>query len=100
MKSLSKRTPNSPERKTAIFSIVNAAGLHARPAAEVVALAKKFPAKILLRKGEIEVSGKSMLGVLMLGARQGETLTIEVCGLRAAEALEALRQLFEKGFNE
>lgn len=82
----------------AALKIRDSAGLHARPAARLVTLAKKFPAEILLRKDSVTVNGKSMLGVLMLGAGPGETIHAEVSGLKAREALAALREFFEAGF--
>lgn len=96
-KSSSGRTKNSAE---AALKIRHPAGLHARPAAVLVSLAKKFPAEIVFRKGAIKVNGKSMLGVLMLGAREGETVHVEASGLKADEALSAIREFFEAGFNE
>lgn len=89
-----------PNSAKAALKIRHPDGLHARPAAQLVTLAKKFPAEILLRKGTIQVNGKSMLGVLMLGARAGETIHAQASGLKAREALAALREFFEAGFHE
>jgi phosphocarrier protein len=80
--------------------IVNRAGLHARPAAELVKLAGRFGSEIWLSKDGVDVNGKSILGVLMLAAEQGSQLTIRAEGEDAAEAAEALAALVDRGFEE
>lgn len=70
--------------------IRNRHGLHARPAAEFVKLASKFAATIMVRKDDLEVNGKSIMGVLMLAAEPGAELTIRASGEDAAAALQAL----------
>ena len=68
----------------------NRHGLHARPAAEFVKLASRFDAEVMIEKGDLEVNGKSIMGVLMLAAEQGAVLTLTASGQDAGEALEAL----------
>jgi phosphocarrier protein len=68
----------------------NRHGLHARPAAEFVKLASRFDAEVMIEKGDLEVNGKSIMGVLMLAAEQGAVLTLTTSGQDAGEALEAL----------
>ena len=80
--------------------IVNPLGLHARPAAEFVKLANRFKATIALRKGELTVNGKSIMGVMMLAAECGSSVHIRADGEDAAEAMEALLALFAAGFHE
>jgi phosphocarrier protein HPr len=80
--------------------IVNPLGMHARPAAEFVKLANRFKATIVLRKGELTVNGKSILGVMMLAAECGSSVHIRTDGEDAAEAMEALLALFAAGFHE
>ena len=80
--------------------IVNRAGMHARPAAELVKLAGTFAADIRLEKDGMEVNGKSIMGVLMLAAEQGSALTIRARGDDAEEAVEALSALVGRGFDE
>jgi len=80
--------------------IVNPLGMHARPAAEVVKLANRFRATVNLRKGELTVNGKSIMGVMMLAAECGSSVHIRADGEDAAEAIEALLALFAAGFNE
>jgi phosphocarrier protein HPr len=80
--------------------IVNRAGMHARPAAEFVKLAGRYSAEIRLAKGDFEVNGKSIMGVLMLAAEQGSELAIRAEGPDAAEALNTLAELIRRGFEE
>jgi len=80
--------------------IVNRLGLHARPAAEFVKLAGRFKAEVLVEKDGLEVNGKSIMGVLMLAAEQGSRLRIQASGSDAKEAVEALSDLVNRGFEE
>jgi len=86
-----------PER---IVQIVNKAGLHARPAAEIVKLAAKYASDITVVRDELEVNGKSIMGVMMLAAECGSTLQLKAEGPDAKEALDALEQLIEGKFGE
>lgn len=86
-----------PER---IVQIVNKAGLHARPAAEIVKLAAKYASDITVVRDELEVNGKSIMGVMMLAAECGSTLQLKAEGPDAAEALDALEKLIESKFGE
>lgn len=70
-------------------------GLHARPAARLVQMASGFQGEISVRAGDREVSGKSILGLLTLGATCGEHLTIEARGPDAWDAVDAIAALFE-----
>ena len=80
--------------------IVNPLGVHARPAAEFVKTAGKFGSAIEVRRGEVRVNGKSIMGVMMLAAEQGATIVISATGDDAEAALEALCALVAAGFNE
>jgi phosphocarrier protein HPr len=86
-----------PERTVLI---VNKAGLHARPAAEIVKLAAKYASDITVVREDLEVNGKSIMGVMMLAAECGSTLQLKAEGPDASEALEALSKLFESKFGE
>ncbi|HEY3583466.1 MAG TPA: HPr family phosphocarrier protein [Casimicrobiaceae bacterium] len=86
-----------PERTV---QIVNKAGLHARPAAEIVKLAAKYASDITVMRDELEVNGKSIMGVMMLAAECGSTLQLKAEGPDAAEALDALGKLIESKFGE
>ncbi len=81
-------------------TIVNRRGLHARAAAKLVTLAEQFSANIdVLRDGQ-DVSARSIMGLMMLGAGMGSTLELRAEGFDAHEALEAIAGLIEAGFNE
>jgi phosphocarrier protein HPr len=86
-----------PERTV---QIVNKAGLHARPAAEIVKLAAKYAADITVVRDELEVNGKSIMGVMMLAAECGSTLQLKAEGPDAKEALDALERLIGSKFGE
>ncbi|MBN1586959.1 MAG: HPr family phosphocarrier protein [Candidatus Omnitrophica bacterium] len=81
-------------RRTVV--IHNEEGLHARPAALFVKVAKKFDASVSVRRGSQRVNGKSIMGILMLGAGKGAKITIEVEGIDAEEALEELIVIVEE----
>jgi phosphocarrier protein len=83
-----------------MVEIVNRAGMHARPASEFVKLAGTFQSEVRVEKDGLEVNGKSIMGVLMLAAECGSTLTIRAEGTDAAEALGALTDLVRRGFEE
>lgn len=80
--------------------IQNKYGLHARPAAEFVKLANRFQADIWVKKEEMQVNGKSIMGVMMLAAEFGSEITIRASGEDAESALAALAELVSNGFGE
>jgi phosphocarrier protein len=80
--------------------ICNQRGLHARAAAKFVKLAETFSACVTVRKSGNAVSGRSIMGLMMLGAGRGCTVTLEAEGWDAREALDALAGLVEAGFHE
>lgn len=80
--------------------IVNPLGLHARPAAQLVKLASSFASQIQLVKDGVPVNGKSIMGVMMLAAECGSTLTIRAEGHDAETAADALAALVSSGFGE
>jgi len=82
------------------LTIVNKLGLHARAAAKLVAVASQFAADIRLRRGDREVNGKSIMGLLMLAAAQGTTLTVTADGPDAQAALARIEALFSERFGE
>jgi phosphocarrier protein len=81
-------------------TIVNQEGLHARPAARIVRLASTFAAEIELAKDGLEVNGKSIMGVMMLAAECGSSITVRAKGSDAEQAVQALADLIESGFGE
>ena len=80
--------------------IVNKNGLHARPAAEIVKAASKFASDITLRRDDLEVNGKSIMGVMMLAAEFGSTLHLQASGPDADAAVHALATLISNKFGE
>ncbi|MDE0898012.1 MAG: HPr family phosphocarrier protein [Longimicrobiales bacterium] len=80
--------------------IVNHAGMHARPASELVKLAGTFSSEVRLEKDGLEVNGKSIMGVLMLAAEMGSQLRISAEGEDAVDAVGALAALVGRGFGE
>jgi phosphocarrier protein HPr len=80
--------------------IVNRLGLHARAAAKLVTLAAKYRSEVRIRKDGREVSGKSIMGVMMLAAAKGSLITLIAAGTDAAEALDALAALVANRFDE
>ena len=86
-----------PERTV---MIENKNGLHARPAAEIVKLAAKFNSEITIVKDDLDVNGKSIMGVMMLAAECGSTIALRADGPDADAALDALAGLVANGFGE
>jgi len=81
-------------------TIVNQDGIHARPAARIVRLASNFTADIELAKDGVGVNGKSIMGVMMLAAECGSSITIRADGPDAEAAVTALADLVASGFGE
>jgi len=80
--------------------IVNPLGMHARPAAQLVRVAAGFQSHIELVKDGVAINGKSIMGVMMLAAECGSTLTIRSHGPDEEAALDALAGLVAQGFGE
>jgi phosphocarrier protein len=80
--------------------IANPLGLHARAAARFVHAASAFASRIRVRSGSREMDGKSIMGLLLLAAARGTTITITADGSDEAEAIAALRGLVERGFED
>jgi phosphocarrier protein len=80
--------------------IRNKLGLHARASARFVSTAARFGATIMLGRGDIEVNGKSIMGIMMLAAAKGTELTLRAEGEDAEAALNALEDLVNDRFGE
>ena len=80
--------------------IVNKNGLHARPAAEIVKAAARYQSDITLRRDDLEVNGKSIMGVMMLAAEYGSTLELRASGPDEDAAVAALAALIAGKFGE
>jgi len=90
-------------RATAVtreVEILNRLGLHARAAAQFVKTAERFRAEITVEAGRHKVNGKSIMGLLMLAASQGTSLTLRAQGVDGTAALQALAALVEARFGE
>ena len=86
-----------PEREV---KIVNKLGIHARPAAEIVKTAGKFRSNITIVRDDLEVNAKSIMGVMMLAAEFGATITVRAFGEYADAALDALTTVIANKFGE
>ncbi len=82
------------------FPIVNKLGLHARASALLVKTASRFASEITISREGVEVNGKSIMGIMMLAAGKGSTVTLKVEGPDEAEAFEAIGDLIRNGFGE
>jgi phosphocarrier protein len=80
--------------------IVNKLGLHARPSARLTQLASSFASEVHMSKNGRRVNAKSIMGVMMLAAARGSTLTLETDGKDEVEAIDALTNLIASGFGE
>ena len=82
------------------IEIINKLGLHARAASKLVKLAARYESSVLLRKGEREANGKSIMGVMMLAASKGTQLELVVEGADEEDAMTALEALIADRFGE
>jgi len=82
------------------IAIVNARGLHARASAKFVETAAKFRSEITVVKGENTVSGRSIMGLMMLAAAKGSIVELVAQGPDAKEAIAALTSLIASRFHE
>ncbi|WP_029910623.1 HPr family phosphocarrier protein [Pelobacter seleniigenes] len=82
------------------FTIKNRLGLHARAAAQLVQTANKFSSEVTLIKDEVEVNGKSIMGILLLAAPQGTDIEVTVAGSDEDQAMVRIAALIEDGFGE
>ncbi|MBI3402723.1 MAG: HPr family phosphocarrier protein [Acidobacteria bacterium] len=81
-------------------TVVNQLGMHARAAAKFVHVATRFDARVRVARDGREMDGKSIMGILLLAAARGSTITISADGADEQEALRALVALVESGFGE
>jgi phosphocarrier protein len=82
------------------LEIKNKLGLHARAAAKLVHCAARYKSDIKIRKGEEEVDGKSILGILLLAAGRGAMITVRANGEDEQAALEDIQKLIDAKFDE
>jgi len=81
-------------------TIVNRRGLHARAAAKFVKLAGEYETDLTVAKDGMEVSGLSIMGLMMLAAAPGTVIELRACGAQAEQAVEAVAALVASGFDE
>ncbi len=82
------------------FTITNKYGIHARPAALMAKTANRFKSSIKVRKDSLEVNAKSIMGILMLAAAKGNTITIVADGVDEQEAIQSLGEIIDSKFGE
>ena len=80
--------------------IVNKLGLHARASAKLTQLAGSFPCEVWMERNGRRINAKSIMGVMMLAAGKGSTVTIDCEGERDQEALDAILALIADKFGE
>ena len=83
-----------------VLKICNKKGLHARASAKFVQTVEKFDAEVKVKRGGEVVGGTSIMGLMMLAAGPGTTITVEATGKQAAEVIEALAALVSGRFTE
>jgi len=81
-------------------TIKNRAGIHARPSAMIAQTAVKFSSRIFLEKSGNRINAKSIMGIITLAASFGSKIKIIAEGADESDAAEAIKKLFESGFNE
>lgn len=82
------------------FTIVNKLGLHARASALFVKTAMPFSSEVKVAREDVEVNGKSIMGIMMLAAAKGSTIRLRVEGDDEVEAMSSLGELVKNGFGE
>jgi len=80
--------------------IVNKLGLHARPSAKIVQVTSKFDCEVYLKKDDLEINAKSIMGVMMLAAGRGSEVTIRVEGSDEEKAIEVIAELLSAPFED
>lgn len=86
--------------QTEEFTIINKLGLHARASALFVKTASQFSSEVKVRRDEIEVNGKSIMGIMMLAAAKGTIVQVTVDGEDEERAMAVLGELIRDGFGE
>ena len=82
------------------LAICNKKGLHARASAKFVQTVERFDADVKVTRGGETVGGTSIMGLMMLGAGPGSTITVEASGKEAAEVIDAIESLIDGRFDE
>jgi phosphocarrier protein HPr len=82
------------------LTVTNKKGIHTRPAAVLVKTAAKYSSDFTIVKDGMEINGKSIIGVMSLAAEEGADLIIRVEGSDEQDAFQAIKAVFERGFDE
>ena len=93
-------TPGREGAVVRVLVICNKKGLHARASAKFVQTVEKFDAEVRVSRNDETVGGTSIMGLMMLAASPGTSITVEATGKDAAEVIEALGALIESRFGE
>jgi phosphocarrier protein HPr len=83
-----------------VLAIVNKKGLHARASAKFCQTVERFDAQVRVTRGLETVGGTSIMGLMMLGAATGSSITVEATGAEATAVIDALDKLVSSGFGE
>lgn len=100
MRLLGRKTGSSDQKASKEIAIVNRLGLHARPAAMFVKVCNRFKSEVWVEKDGEQVSGKSIMGLMMLAAGQGSKLLVTCEGNDADRALIEIEELIQRRFDE
>ncbi len=82
------------------FMIINKLGLHARASALFVKTASRFSSNVMLSREDVEVNGKSIMGIMMLAASKGSLVCLTVAGADEDDAFQTIGDLIANGFGE
>jgi phosphocarrier protein HPr len=96
----SNNQPTTEAPVVRVLEICNKRGLHARASAKFVQTVEKFDADVKVTRGHEVVGGTSIMGLMMLAAGPGTTITVEATGIQAAEVVDALAALVNGRFTE
>ena len=92
--------PNTPDLSSGFIPIINQKGLHARASAKFVQTVERFDADVRVTRGNETVGGTSIMGLMMLAASPGTSITVAATGNQAADVVAALEQLLASRFGE
>ena len=85
---------------TTTVTLINKLGIHVRPASLISKTASKYKSNFLIRKDDMEINGKSVMGIMMLGAGLGTELELVFDGVDEKEMMEEIVALFADKFGE
>jgi phosphocarrier protein len=82
------------------ITVINKLGLHARPAAQLVKTISKFRSEVTIKRDNLTVNAKSIMGVMMLAAELGAVLKFRIEGEDERQAMDAIEKVFQDKFGE